>query len=414
MYELLAIFLYFAIVLLIGVVSYSKSINSADFIIGNRSLNYWLTALAAHASDMSGWLFMAYPAMIFTHGMNKAWIAIGLIICMFLNWQFIASKIRIATEKSDSLTFFSYLESRFTDRSGSLRMATALICCLFYTIYISSGLIALGLLVESLFHVPYNWAILVSILVALPYVLIGGYRTLAWIDLFQGFFLMAIILFVPCYLLGSLGGWTGIQQSASSHAISLNFLPDLSLKSTFGALLVMLGWGLGYFGQPTIITKYMGIKNTHEISKSKYIGMSWMIVSFFGATLVGLVALPFFNGVSANPEMIFIDIVKRSFHPFLIGLILCAVFAASINVMCAQILVLCSTLTEDLYRRVFRTGASSKELLLVSRLGILVVALAAYLIAFNKISSIYSLVLYAWSGLGASFGPLLIYSLYAK
>lgn len=413
MYEITAIALYFSAVLMIGIFSYTRNLDSADFIMGNRSLNYWLTALAAHASDMSSWMFMAYPAMIFTHGLNKAWIAIGLLVCMYFNWHFIAPKIRIATERSNSLTFFSYLESRFEDRSGMLRLATALICSIFYTVYISSGLVALGLLVESLFHVPYSWAVLASILIALPYVLIGGYRTLAWIDLFQGFFLMAVILFVPCYLMSSVGGWQGIKEAASTHQISLLLLPNPSLKTLLGALLTMLGWGLGYFGQPTLITKFMGIKNAHEIPKSKFIGMSWMTISLFAATLVGLVCIPFFQGRLTNLEMLFIDLVKLSFHPFLIGLILCAVFAASINVMCAQILVLCSTVTEDLYKRSFRAQASSKELILVSRIGVLVMALIAFLIAYGKVSSIYSLVLYAWSGLGASFGPLLIYSLYS-
>ncbi len=312
------------------------------------------------------------------------------------------------------MTFFSYLEKRFDDHSGWLRIVTALICFFFYTVYISAGLVGLGLLIESLFHVPYQIAVLISILIALPYVLIGGYKTLAWIDLFQGFFLMAIILFVPCYLLSKVGGWTGITASAQSHLISLSALPDLKFSSLLQVILVMLGWGLGYFGQPSIITKFMGIKNAAEIPKSKYVGMSWMLISLLAATFVGLVAIPFFNGSLANPEMIFIDIVKNSFHPFVTGLILCAVFAASINVMCSQILVLCSSFTEDIYKRIFRVNSTSKELLLVSRLGVLFVSLMSFFIAYFKISSIYTLVLYAWSGLGAAFGPLLIFSLYSK
>lgn len=414
MFEALAIALYFAVVLMIGVVSYSKNLNSADFIIGNRSLNYWLTALAAHASDMSSWLFMAYPAMIFSYGLNKIWIALGLLVCMYFNWHFIAPKIRIATEKTNSLTFFSYLESRFGDKSGWLRICTALICFVFFTIYISAGLVGLGLLIESLFHISYYWGVFIGIMIALPYVLIGGYRTLAWIDLFQGLFLMAIIVFVPCFLLSHVGGWEGIIQSANLHQISLSLLPNFSWTSTINVILIMLGWGLGYFGQPTIITKFMGIKHASEIAKSKLVGMSWMAISLIAATFVGLIGIAFFNGSLPNAEMVFIDLVKQSFHPFLIGLILCAVFAASINVMCSQILVLCSSFTEDIYKRIFRKTSSSKELLFVSRMGVLVVSLMAFLIAYGKFSTIYSLVLYAWSGLGAAFGPILIFSLYSK
>ena len=414
MFELIAVILYFSVVLVIGIISYSRRLNASGFIIGNRSLNFYLTAFAAHASDMSNWLFMAYPAMIFTVGLNKISIAIGLLICMYLNWQFIAPKIREATEKSNSLTFFSYLSTHFKDESGALRMFSALICFVFYTIYISAGLVGLGLLIESLFHIPYSWAVLISILIALPYVMIGGYLTLAWIDLFQGLFLMTIIVFVPCFLMGRIGGWEGIKASAAASNISLSIFPDLSLTTIIGVLLTMLGWGLGYFGQPTILTKFMGIKNVSEIAKSKYLGMSWMFISLAAATLVGLVGISFFQGYLNNPEMVFIDLVKQSFHPFFIGLILCAVFAASINVICSQILVICSSLAEDVYKRAIRPHASSREELLVSRLGALAVAVIAFVIAYYKISSIYSLVLYAWSGLGAAFGPLLIFSLYSK
>lgn len=414
MFECLAIGLYFAVVLAIGVFSYSKNRTSADFIIGSRSLNYWLTALAAHASDMSSWLFMAYPAMIFAFGLTKIWIAVGLILCMYANWQFIAPRLRLATEKSNSLTFFSYLESKFDDRSGWLCTVTALICFAFYTIYISAGLVGLGLLVESLFHIPYGLAVLASIVIALPYVLIGGYRTLAWLDLFQGIFLMIIIVAVPLFLMGKVGGWEAIASVASSKQLSLSLLPDFSFKSLLSVLLVMFGWGLGYFGQPAIITKFMGIKNPKEIPKSKYIGMSWMVISLAAATLVGLVGLAFFNGVLENREMLFIHLVQSSFHPFLIGLILCAIFAASINVMCSQILVLSSSLGEDIYKRIFRKKASAREQLTVSRVSVVVVAALSFTIAFFKVSTIYALVLYAWSGLGSAFGPLLIYSLYTK
>lgn len=408
MMEFLAISLYFLAVLAIGLSSYKRHQNATDFIIGSRSLNYWLTALAAHASDMSSWLFMAYPAMIFSFGLDKIWIALGLILCMFANWHFVAPKIRVATEKSGSLTFFSYLEERFADRTGRLRLASTLICFVFYTIYISAGLVGLGLLIQSLFGISYPLAVFLSISIAVPYILIGGYRTLAWIDLFQGIFLMLIIVCVPLILLPKIGGIEGLKDSYPFP------IKEFSLKGVLEIFLVMLGWGLGYFGQPTIITKFMGIKNPAEIAKSKVIGMSWMTISLLAATGVGLVAIPFFQEGLANPEMVFIDLVKGSFSPFFIGLILCAIFAASINVMSSQILVLCSSISEDIYRRFCKREVSSKELLLVSRLSILFVALLAFGIAYYKISTIYALVLYAWSGLGASFGPLIIYSLYTK
>ena len=412
--ELLAVLCYFAILLTIGFFSYRRHISASDFIIGGRSMNYWLTALAAHASDMSSWLFMGYPAVVFTGGLFNAWSAIGLLVFMYLNWQLVAPKIRIATEQYNSLTFSSFFESRLVDNSGTIRVFTAIMSLLFYTIYISAGLVGLGLLLETLFNLNYYWGVFIGILIVVPYVFTGGYVTLAWIDLFQGFFLMGVIIFVPLFLLNKVGGWTGISHAIELKKLTSSFFPDFSPKTIFQIIGMTAGWGLGYFGQPHIVTKFMGIRNVHEISKSKYIGMSWMVLSLTAATLVGLVGIAFYSGRQIDSELVFIEMVKESFIPFFVGFILCAVLAATINAMSSQVLVLSSTITEDFYKRIFRKTASSKELLIVARLGVILVSLIAFVIAFGKFSSIYSLVLYAWSGLGSSFGPLLLLSLYWK
>src|SRR3990167_3366627 len=198
--EFFAILTYFFLVFLVGYFSYSKKISNKDFVLGDRSLNYWITALAAHASEMGSWLFLAFPSMIFLYGLSKIWIAVGLIVCMYLNWHFIASKIRIASEQSQSFTFFSYLGNRFQDISGYWRFTASIFCFVFYLIYISVGLMTLGIVIESIFNISYSYSIFISMIISLPCVLIGGYRTLAWIDLFQGFFLMFVIAFVPYYL----------------------------------------------------------------------------------------------------------------------------------------------------------------------------------------------------------------------
>jgi len=413
-YELSAIVIYFLILLTIGYFSYRKSMSADDFIIGNRSMNYWLTALSAHASDMSSWLFLAYPAAIFSKGLLGAWTAIGLIICMYLNWQWIAPKIRVATEQYNSLTFSSFFESRFGDTSGLIRFFSALILIVFYTIYISAALIGMGDLLTSLFNIHYGVAILIGIVIVVPYVFVGGYKTLAWIDLFQGFFLLGVIIFIPLYLLGHVGGFYGISKSFEASHLTRSLIPDFSGSTMVSIISMALGWGLGYFGQPHIVTKFMGIKNVSEIKKSKWIGMSWMTLSLAAATLVGAVGVAFFNGSLANPEEVFIKMVQASFHPFIIGFVLCAVMAATINAMSSQVLVLTSSLTEDFYKRMFRPHASSKELLLISRLGVILIGTVAFFIAFRKISSIYTLVNYAWSGIGSSFGPLVILSLYSN
>jgi sodium/proline symporter len=414
LYELSAVVCYLIILLFIGILSYKRHLSATDFIIGGRSLNYWLTALAAHASDMSSWLFMGYPAAIFMQGVPGAWTAIGLLLFMLLNWQLVAPKIRVATEQFNSLTFSSFFESRLADTSGLIRVFTALMSLIFYTIYISSGLVGLGLLIETLFGIDYYIGILIGILVVVPYVFTGGYVTLAWIDLFQGLFLMVAVIFVPLYVIPKVGGWDSVLQAIQAKQLSLQLLPHLSGASLLNAFLLTAGWGLGYFGQPHIVTKFMGIRRVHEIAKSKLIGMSWMVLSLSAATLVGMVGIAYFKDGLKDPEQVFIEMVRDTFHPVLIGFILCAVLAATINAMSSQVLVLSSSLTEDFYKRIFHKTATSKELLVVSRIGVVVVALIAYLIAYGKVSTIYSLVLYAWSGLGSSFGPLLLFSLYSK
>ena len=413
-YALLAIICYFSLLFLVAVFSYRRHLTASDFILGGRSMNYWLTALAAHASDMSSWLFMGYPAFILAGGLFNVWTAIGLLLFMFLNWQLIAPKVRIATETYNSLTFSSFFEHRFADMSGMIRVFTAIMSLFFYTVYISAGLVGLGLLIENLFGIDYAMGIIIGCLVVIPYVFSGGYVTLAWIDLFQGTFLLCVILFVPLYILPHMGGWAAIVQTAHARQLPFSFFPNLQTSTWFNILEMVAGWGLGYFGQPHIITKFMGIKNVGEIAKSKWIGMSWMFLALVGATLVGLVGIAYFASGIDQDQRVFINMVRTSFPPFVVGFLLCSILAATINAMGSQILILSSNLTEDIYKKLFHKKATSRELLIIARLGVILITFVAFCIAFAKLRSIYSLVLYSWSGLGASFGPLLLLSLYSK
>ena len=412
--ELIAIAIYITILFVIGFCSYQKHKTASDFIIGSRSLNFWLTALSAHASDMSSWLFMGFPAAIFLGGVFKSWLAIGLILFMFLNWFFIAPRIRLQTEKYNCLTLSSFFESHFHDTSGLIRLFTALMSFVFYTIYISAGIVGIGMLIETLFNIPYSIGITIGILVVIPYLFMGGYTTLAWLDLFQGFFLLLVIICVPLIILPKLGGIFAIKKALDTHHLSTSLLPNLKTKTFFQIFLGLFGWGLGYFGQPHIITKFMGIRKVQDMRKSMFVGMSWQIIILIFATLIGLIGLVYFQGTIDNPELIFVLMVKENFIPLISALILCAILAATISTMDSQILVLASVLTEDFYKRVFHKTATSKQLIFVSRLSIIIIAIISYLIAFFKIATIYSLVYYAWSGLGASFGPLLIFSLTVK
>lgn len=411
--HIITFIIYFLVLLGIGLLTSKKSKSDKEYILGNRSLNFWLTALSAHASDMSSWLFLAYPSLIFLGGLFNVWAAIGLSLFMFISWQFIAPKIRTRTEKSNSLTLSAYFEKCLNDKSGSIRVVSALSALLFYTIYISSGLIGLGLLVDSLFHIPYWVGITIGITVVVVYVYTGGYTTVAWIDLFQGFFLLGVIIAVPIFLLIKIGGFESISAWKSPQHI-MSLFPNYSPKTFLQILFLAAGWGLGYLGQPHIITKFMGAKDVPEVIKSKYLGMSWQILALGGATLIGLLGIYYFPNGLDNAELVILYLVKQNLTPFFSALILCAILAATTNVMAAQILVIASSMSEDLYKKLIRREAKSKELMWVSKFSVLLISVIAFHIAIFKISTIYTLVLYAWSGLGSSFGPLILISLYSK
>jgi len=408
----IALFLYFATLTAIAIISARKVKSASDFIIGNRSLNYWLTAMAAHASDMSSWLFMGYPALIFVEGMFKVWVALGLVACMWVNWQIVAKKFRELTGRWNCNTFSTFLHHRYEDRSGVLQVFSALFCLVFYVVYVCAHLTGLGILGFSLVGISYDVAILIGFIVVVTYVILGGYITLAWIDLVQGLFLLIVLCIVPYILISNEGGWSSFLTQLDEKGVSLRIWP-VNWMEFFSVLTMFFGWGMGYFGQPHIITKFMGIQHAEEISKSRNVGMSWMVIMLSAATFVGLVGIVYFKNGLEDPQVIFIEMVKDTFYPFAVGLILCAILAATINVMSSQLLVLSSILTVDIYKR-FTRKESSKRLLAVSRFFVIIPAFFALCIAYMRVGSIYDLVHYAWSGLGASFGVIVLLALYSN
>ena len=261
---------------------------------------------------------------------------------------------------------------------------------------------------------PLSLGDIFGVFVIVPYVFAGGYTTLAWIDLFQGMFLMCIIIIVPSVIYAKMGGWPTIQAGAVAKKLSLSLLPHHTFAEFGDLVMVAFGWGLGYFGQPHIVTKFMGIRSVSHIYRSMAVGMTWMVISLTAATFVGIISIGYFAAGSVQPQEVFIQMVRENFNSFGIGIILCAILAVTINSVSSQVLVLTTSFTEDIYKKIFRKEASSKERLLVSRLGVIVVSLIAIMIAYDKTNSIYNLVLYAWSGLGSAFGPLMILSLYSN
>lgn len=410
----IAFVVYFILLLSIGIIFHKKQKTSSDFIMGNRSLNFWLVALSAHASDMSSWLFMAFPALIFVLGLSQFWIAIGLLVGMFCNWQFVAPKLRSMTEDYNCYTLPSFFAKRFHDRSGQLRFISAIAMIIFLTHYLSGGLIAMGFLLESLFGLNYYLGLSIAIFVVVLYTFIGGFTTVAWTDLFQAIFLLLMILYVPYVAFAKIGGWNSVEQLALQKQISLSFLPEPTFDAYLTTFLLALGWGLGYFGMPHVITKFMGIKDVKEMSKSKWLGMSWQVIALAAAAVIGLIGIAYFPQGLSQPEMVFVEMVKDLFHPFVAGFILCAVIAANLSTMDSQILVCGSIISEDLYKHFHKSIPSDKNVLWMSKLSVVLVSLFALFLAFNKSATIQNTVAYSWSGLGAAFGPLVLMSLYSN
>lgn len=414
MAELLAIGIYFTFLIIFAVAKQKSALTQKDFVIGNRSLNPWTTALAAHASDMSNWLFMAYPGWVYLVGGQHLWVAIGLLLMMWLNWRLVAPKVRRETEKTSSVTLTGFFEQKLGQNWPAGRLITSTFLFIFYTVYVAVTLYGMGLLVKTLFPISYSMGVFLGILLILPYVLIGGYSTLARVDLFQGLFLLSVILFVPLYIAIDMGGFKALISAVNSHGKSFSLISSKNPQAIWKSVLLMLGWGIGYFGQPHILTKFMGIREPDQIRASTRIGMGWQILSLAGATMVGFVGIGIFGSSLPDHEQVFIELVHSYFHPFIAGIFLCAIIATIINSVGSMLLVLSTTITEDFYKRFLRKDCGEKEQLFVTRMASALSACIAMAIALSKITTIDSLVMYAWSGLGASFGPLVIATLYFK
>ncbi|MGB8367001.1 MAG: sodium/proline symporter [Candidatus Babeliales bacterium] len=407
-----AFILYVTTLMSIGLHFYSQTKNASDFIVGDRSVNYWVTAIATQASDMGSWLFLGFPAAVYTYGVFECWTAIGLVFFMFLNWQFVAPRLRQRTGNLKSLTLSSYFEEHFHDTTGGIRIISALLILIFFTFYIASGLVGIGRLFELAFAINYHTGILIGLSIGLLYTLIGGFIAVAWCDFFQGLFLLIMIVLVPACAFFTITGIPAIMQAAQEKHISTSLLS--SPGEMIQALLLACGWGLGYFGQPHILINFMGIKNQDHIPYAKYVGISWQILVLSASACAGLIALAFFPEGLINEELLFVKMAQELFHPFMIGLLICAILAATLSTMDSHILVSGATLAQDIYKKLFNQHASSKRILLLSRIGSLFICLIALFISWDGNSSIYTLVNYAWSGMGSAFGPVVIVSLYGK
>ncbi|EAH6228866.1 sodium/proline symporter PutP [Campylobacter upsaliensis] len=404
---------YSALMLFIGFYFYRKNKSTEDYFLGGRSLGPVVSALSAGASDMSGWLLMGLPGALYVSGFVESYIAIGLSIGAFLNWVFVAKRLRIYTSViANSITIPDYFETRFDDDKHILRIVCAIVILVFFTFYVSSGLVGGAKLFESTFGIDYTHALTTGTIIIVLYTFLGGYKAVCWTDMIQGLLMMSALIIVPLVMLSNLGGYEAaisIVQEIKPQNLSMS--EGVSLLTIISAL----AWGLGYFGQPHILVRFMSIRSTKEIPTATIVGISWMVISLIGACFIGILGIAYvhkFNLTLQDPEKIFIVMSQLLFNPWIAGILLSAILAAIMSTASSQLLVSSSTLAEDFYRRIFKQDASSQMVMRLGRIGVLLVALIAFLISTDKNSSVLSIVAYAWAGFGASFGSVMLFSLF--
>lgn len=411
-----AIALYMVALLLIGKYSYSRTATMSDYMLGGRGLGPAVTALSAGASDMSGWMLMGLPGAVFSTGLSSLWLAIGLTLGAYLNYLFLAPRFRVYTEvANDSLTIPDYLENRFKDSSRMLRLVSGIIILVFFVLYVSSGIVAGGTLFESTFKLSYTTGVVITLSVVVLYTFFGGFIAVSLTDFFQGCLMFITLIAVPvvAYMNIDLTPGTFVEQIRSIDPSLFDMLKGTSLATIIG----FLAWGLGYFGQPHIVVRFMAIKSSKELKTARRIGIGWMAFGLVGAVGSGLTGLLYFTQKGtplANPETVFLRLGDVLFHPFITGIILSAVLAAIMSTISSQLLVCSSSVTKDFFLTFYKKEISGKNQILIGRISVLAVALIATIFAYLPNKSILDIVGNAWAGFGSSFGPVLLLSLYWK
>ncbi|MEI7378091.1 sodium/proline symporter PutP [Dickeya chrysanthemi] len=401
---------------LIGLMAYRATHNFGDYILGGRRMGSVVTALSAGASDMSGWLLMGLPGAVFLSGISESWIAIGLTIGAYLNWTWVAGRLRVHTEVNhNALTLPDYFSHRFEDKSKLLRVISALVILVFFTIYCASGIVAGARLFESTFGMSYDTALWAGAAATIAYTFIGGYLAVSWTDTVQASLMIFALILTPVIVILSVGGITpSLAVIESKNSANLDMFKGLDTI----AILSLLGWGLGYFGQPHILARFMAADSHHTIRNARRISMTWMVLCLAGAVTVGFFGIAYFTGnpeqagnVTQNGERVFIELARLLFNPWVAGILLSAILAAVMSTLSCQLLVCSSAITEDLYKPFLRKNASQRELVWVGRAMVLLVSVIAIALAVNPENRVLGLVSYAWAGFGAAFGPVILISL---
>ncbi len=416
--KIAAFVIYLGIMIYVGLRNASKNNSSADFFLGGRKVGPWVTALSAEASDSSAWLLMGLPGLCYLGGVQESiWTAVGLIVGTYLSWLFVAKPLRkCSITFGDSITIPEFLSNRFKDKSHILSIVSVIFIVLFFTIYTASGFVACAKLFNSVFGLNYHAGLAIGLVVILCYTITGGYTAVCTTDFLQGSLIFIAFIVSTLVVVFSIGG------VGNSINVFKNFqeLAGTELKAFDGmGIISALAWGLGYFGMPHIIVRFMGIRSNSEVGKARRIGIIWMIISYIGAILIGTLGTVYLKkfGItldSVSAETVFSETMKNMYPAFIAGIFLCAILAASMSTADSQLLAASSAVSQDIFKGLIKKNAEEKEVMIISRFTVFLIALIALLLSLNPKSSIFNLVSFAWSGFGGTFGPLILLSLYWK
>lgn len=409
--------IYLLVIFGIGYYAYRATHTMADFVLGGRQLSGPVTALSVGASDMSGWLLLGLPGAIYFSGLGNLWLALGLLLGAYVNWRVVAPRLRKDSEDLNAITLSEYFEKRFAGSGRGLKLISALAIILFFTFYTAAGLKTGATLFEQSFGLDYQLALWVGGTLIVAYTLFGGFLAVSWTDFFQGSLMLVALLITPIavWIVGS-GDWSATLNQAGVAADSAWQWPnELGVIS----VLSLMAWGLGYFGQPHILVRFMGIRSVAALTGARRLAMLWMFLALLGAVLVGLAGMVHFAGApeaatlnsSSGAESVFILLVQVIFNPWVAGLLLAAILSAVMSTIDSQLLVSSSAVTKDIIQSYFPQLLNAKTEMMVGRLAVVIIALIALFLAADREGTILGLVAYAWAGLGAAFGPVVLLSL---
>jgi len=420
-FELLAFIVYFVAMLTIGIVFFirQKSQNDKEYFLGGRSMGPWVTAMSAQASDMSAWLLMGLPGSILAFGLGQAWIGIGLAIGTALNWILVARRLRrFSQAANDSITLPQYLSNRFATKSPVLQIICAVVFLVCFTVYVASAFVAGTKVFTTIFNIDASIAMIIFASILIVYTFLGGYKAVCWTDFFQGLLMLGAVLIIPIMVvctqdLNADALQTVYQSGSNTYVFNANIFAATPTEIANG-----LAWGLGYFGMPHILVRFMAIKKASMVKKSATVAIVWVvlalvaviIIAYLGRMMVAEELLP-----NSQQDLVFITMTRKLFPAFIAGLLLSAIIAASMSTADSQLLVASSSFTSDIYKPIIRKKASDKETLWVGRIVVLIIAVIAYFIASSKsegASAIMDMVGNAWAGFGSAFGPVILLSIF--